>query len=88
MSVHSKQTEHDVTPRANLTIWIAFFVFVLLLYITITTLSIYFKAEAEREYYVKVGSVKSKELIELRQQEVKELAGIEEAMEKVVRASN
>ena len=81
-------TENDITPRANLAIWVAFFIFCLLLYVTITTLTIYFKAEAEHEQYVKVGSVKSKELIELRQQEARELVGIEEAMEKVVRASN
>lgn len=85
MSAH---TEHEITPRANLTIWIYFFLFVLILYFTISTLTVYFKAEAEHESFVKVGSVKSKELIELRRQEAHELVGIEEAMEKVVRASN
>ncbi len=81
-------TEHDLTPRANLTIWGYFLLFAILMYVTLVALTIYFKAEAEHEHYVKVGSVKSQELIDLREQEKKELVGIEEAMEKVVRASN
>jgi hypothetical protein len=88
MSAHQENTEHDITPKANLMIWGGFLLFGLGLYMTITVLTIYFKAEAEREYYVKVGSVKSKELIELRQQEQEELKGIEQAMEKVVRVAN
>jgi len=51
-------------------------------------LTIYFKTEVEHEQYVKVGSVKSKDLIELRLQEKESLKGIDEAMERVVRASN
>lgn len=87
MSAHTENTEHDIAPRANLMIWGALLLFGLLLYVTITALTIYFKAEVEHEQYAKVGSVKSKELIELRQQEEDQLKGIEQAMEKVVRAA-
>ncbi|MEI6805661.1 MAG: hypothetical protein WCK49_04050 [Myxococcaceae bacterium] len=85
MSTH---TEHEITPKANLIIWIYFFLFVLILFFAISLMTVYFKTEAEYENFVKVGSVKSKELIELRQQEAQELIRIQEAMEKVVRASN
>ena len=87
MSAYTENTEHDISPRAHLTIWGFFLVFGLLLYVTLTALTIYFRAEVEHEHYVKVGSVKSKELIELRSQEKDELVGIEQAMEKVVRAA-
>ncbi|MEI6789999.1 MAG: hypothetical protein WCK42_02330 [Myxococcaceae bacterium] len=81
-------TEHEITPKANLYIWGYFFLFVILLYLIITGLTIYFKDEVEQESYVKVGSVKSPELIEHRHLEQEELKGIEDAMEKVVRAAN
>lgn len=85
MSAH---TEHDVTPKANLIIWGYLLVFAVILYLMITGLSIFFKSEVEREQYLKVGSVKSKKLMDIRHQETGELQGIEQAMEKVVRAAN
>lgn len=86
--MNAQTTEQDMTPKSNLIIWGCFLLFALVLYFTITALTIYFRAEAERELDVKVGSVTSKELMELRRQEEKDLKGIKEAMEKVVRASN
>lgn len=81
----SDKTEYDLTPKANLVIWGYFLLFAILLYVTLTGLNIYFRAEVEREQYVKVGSVKSKDLIEQRQNEEEALKNINEAMEKVVR---
>ena len=81
-------TENEITPKASLYIWVYFFLFVILLYLIITGFTVYFKTEAEHEYNIKVGSVKSKALLDLRQKEKEQLMGIEEAMEQVVRESN
>lgn len=81
-------TEHEITPKANLYIWGYFFFFVILLYFIIVGLTIYFKDEVDKESYLKVGSVKSPELIEYKHRVQEELKGIEGAMEKVVRAKN
>jgi hypothetical protein len=81
----SEQTEHDVTPRANMLIWGYFAVFALVLYVTLEMLNVFFRQEAEREYDVKIGSVKSRTLIELRQHEDEALKNIGDAMDKVVR---
>lgn len=95
------ETQHgasDVTPRANLMIWAYFFAFGLALYFIITGLTFYFRYHVEREQYAKVGSVKSPELLELRQHEQQVLEGqasvfentksisIEDAMNRVVSA--
>ncbi|MBL4818394.1 MAG: hypothetical protein JKY15_04065 [Deltaproteobacteria bacterium] len=80
--------EHDVSSRANLMIWGGFFLFALVLYVAITGLSIYFRTAAEWEYDVKIGEVKSRELIELQQKEAEMLKGIDEAMGKVVREAH
>ena len=84
----STPTEYDISPKTNLFIWGYFLFFAIAMYLGTSALVIYFQAEVEQELYLKVGSVKSKELAELRQQEQDALKGIEEAMEKVVRASN
>jgi hypothetical protein len=96
-------TEHqhgasDVTPSANLWIWGYFFAFGLALYLIITGLTFYFRYHVEREQYEKVGSVKSPELVQLRQHEEQVLNGsmsvvenkknmpIDEAMDRVIAA--
>ncbi len=69
-------TNHDgVSPRANLVIWISFFLFVVFLYVSIVSLSAYFRYQVEEEKHLKVGSVVPQELKELRQTEAQVLNG-------------
>jgi|SRR5688572_6986770 len=65
----------DVTKRANLVIWSFFFASGIGLYLMITAVNIYFRFETERENYVKIGSVPSKELADQRAEEADILSG-------------
>lgn len=65
----------DITKKANLVIWSYFFVFGIGLYVFIAAVDIYFRFETERENYVKIGSVPSKELADQRAEEGDILSG-------------
>ena len=74
----------DISCKANRVIWGYFFLFAVILYLCIVTLSIYFRYEVEKEEFVKVGSVVSSELTELRAEEAQKLAHIDDAMNRVI----
>lgn len=74
----------DISYKANRVIWGYFFLFAIILYLCIVTLSIYFRYEVEKEEFVKVGSVVSSELTELRAEEAEKLAHIDDAMNRVI----
>jgi hypothetical protein len=52
----------DVSKKANLVIWGYFFGFGIALYLMISFVNVYFRIESDKELYLKVGSVESKEL--------------------------
>ena len=98
-SLHGDHVQDDVSPRANLVIWASFFLFVVFLNVSIVGLIAYFRYEVEEEKYVKVDSVVSQELKELRQTEAQVLNGevslvsgkksisIEQAMNQMIEAN-
>lgn len=65
----------DVTSKANIVIWMYFVAFGVALYAMITLVDIYFRNETDKERYIKIGSVESKELLEHRAMEAEVLAG-------------
>lgn len=89
----------DVTKKANFVIWAYFFAFGIGLYLMIAAVNIYFRIETEREAYIKVGSVPSKELADQRAEEADILSGkisffegkkhisIDDAMNKVLQVT-
>ncbi|MES2503482.1 MAG: hypothetical protein V4534_01250 [Myxococcota bacterium] len=81
----SELSEHDISSKATLLIWAYILGFGVVLYFSLAALNIYFRAEVDREHYVKVGSVKSKELQDLQAANALKLEGIEQAMDQVVR---
>jgi hypothetical protein len=92
------QVHDDFSPRANLMIWVSFFLLVVFLYVSIVSLIAYFRYEVEEEKYLKVDSVVPRELKELRQNEAQVLNGeisllgkksisIEQAMDQMIKAN-
>lgn len=65
----------DVNKKANLVIWAYFVGFGLALYVLISLVTVYFRIETDKEAFVKVGSVESKELIEYKKDQAAILAG-------------
>lgn len=65
----------DVSKKANLIIWTYFFAFGIGLYVMISGVNLYFRYGTEREAYIKVGSVVSKELTDQRAEEAAILSG-------------
>lgn len=69
-------SESDEMPiKARTTLWIYFVFLVLFLYVSIVGLTGYFKNTVEDEIFLKVGSVKPMELIQLRAFEQQVLNG-------------
>ena len=97
MNTSVEHAAADVNSRANKIIWTYFILLVIGLYATIAALTIYFRYEVEREEYLKVGSVPSKELLDYKADMEQVLSGqkgliegkknisIDDAMNAVVR---
>ena len=80
MSMYENETNEsksapDIAKKANLTIWMYFFLCGLVLWFLIFVVDVYFRILSEREAYVKIESVEFNELKDLRAYEEEVLSG-------------